>query len=783
MYAWLVLLPSVNIAQNKPSTYIGTNLSRGTELRVLRLAVSCRGEYTQSVEGNSDAQKVEEVLRIMKAWIAEINDIYGREYSVRFELVPDQLLRTLIFTNPNNDPWPDMEGAGCDGAGKIHDIQGKVIDGLIGADKYDFSHVVLGNFNGGCAGGFKGGHSGGFDIGVTRHEMGHQFQQGHTISNGGNNNYEPENAGKSIQGGNSEPHAHAYSFHQLALHLLNSEPNTGRNVPTNNHVPSVNAGLDRAIPIGTPFMLTGVAEDEDEGDRITYVWDQMDMGIAKNLPNPNDVEGAIFSRLVPTYNASRVFPMIDSLIANRFSSTLEQLPMHPRELNFRLTVNDNHMFNYQGTMVKASGINSDDVKITVVDNGGAFKVSSQQNAETYVGGSTQTITWNVSGTDKAPINTKNVKITMSNDGGKTFPIVLLNSTPNNGKAEVVLPNINTKLARIKVEAVDNYYFAINNQNFTVNQNTAKQGIRIFTSTPTLLVDEVEYRATYKIALLSKPSAPVEISLKTNDQAEISTDGLHFTNQIVLTLKDTTAVTITVLGTEDALMEGLHTDVIEHWVSNSGDPNNYPQGMIGEPIGVRISDAQMPAIVGIDFDNESSTDVPTNWIKISDIRNQTIKNIQTDSGIPSDISLTTSASDCGIGGCSFEYGFYSDLPKHWQSLFSIRGIAIARGTVTFTWSGLEPNTEYRVLVFGLNTFGELDQNVTIKGGGSPITFNQKGKQVTLYINEKESSNGMLMDFTKKITSTAEGTITIIVNPNTDRNADHKEVSFAGLGICK
>ena len=772
------LLPMALAAQNKPSSYIGTNLSRGTELRVLRLAVSCAGEFTQSVAGANDREKVNEVLRQMKAWLQEINITYGREYCVRFELIPDDLIRSIIFTNAANDPWPNMSGSGCDGAGNILDIQAKVIDELIGVDNYDFSHVILGNINGGCGGGFKTGYSGDFDIGVTRHEMGHQFQQSHTINYPDNNNYEPENAGRSIQGGNTHPFAHSASFHQLALHLLNFKANAGVKISTGNHVPTVNAGQDRAIPVGTPFILTTIADDSDAGDQLTYAWDQLDMGMPKNLPNSNDSEGAIFSRLVPSSNPTRTFPNMDSIIANRFSTSIEQLPTHPRELNFRLTVNDNHQYNYNGTIINASGINSDDIKITVVNNGGPFKLTSQQYSEKYTGGSTQTITWNVAGTNETPINTQNVKISLSADGGQTFPIVLSNSTINSGSAEVIIPNINTKLGRIKIEAIDNYFFSINSQNFTINQNSDIPGISIVTSAPDLLVSETGHTSAYTVGLLTNPAGEVSISIIADDQSEISIDGRNFSRKQVVSFNNTSPQTITVRGAYDNIAEGIQKGVIQHSVSATND-NNYPVGLLGEPVNLSISDAQIPPIAGVDFDEENSKKLAANWIKVSDIRNQSIMNIPLDDGTPTNISLNTTASQCGIGGCGFGADLYSKLPKHAQSLAGLSGVTYTRGTVTFTWSGLEANTTYRLFIFGLGVFGPMKQTVTISGSGAPVTFNQNGNPGQLYINDKESSDDLLVNFAKKITSTASGTITITVTPN----SGGIEMSFAGLGICK
>ncbi|MFT7072242.1 MAG: hypothetical protein ACJA1Z_001108 [Patiriisocius sp.] len=85
-----LLLSTIDLtSQNYPSPLIDINLSRGTELRVLKLAVSVTVKFTQSVAGTSDRVKVEEVLRQTKAWLEKINIIYGREYCVRFELLSD----------------------------------------------------------------------------------------------------------------------------------------------------------------------------------------------------------------------------------------------------------------------------------------------------------------------------------------------------------------------------------------------------------------------------------------------------------------------------------------------------------------------------------------------------------------------------------------------------------------------------------------------------------------------------------------------------------------------
>ncbi|MEL7532143.1 MAG: T9SS type A sorting domain-containing protein [Bacteroidota bacterium] len=445
-----------------PSPFVGINIPRGDSMRILRMAVSTMGEFTQQ-SGGLNATSL-----LIEPWLAQINEIYGREYCVRFEIIPNNDL--LIFPDLNTDPWGTLPAGsgGCTNAGIILSEQANVIDSIIGAPNYDISHVIAASpFGGGCAGGLKSGLSGGFDIPVTRHEIGHQFSQSHTINHSSNRNYEPESGGWTIQGGNAQGYAHAVSYHQLADFLLNNAALVGTKLPTNNHIPSVDAGPDVVIPISTPFTLTGWASDPDPEDSLTYVWDNMNRGLPQTIPVGDDTQGAIFMRLKPDTNASRTFPQMSDVVANNNVNSQEQLPSQSRIMDIRLTVNDNHQILYNGEMINASGINSDDIQITVAD-AGPFEVTSQASAGIiYTGGSDQMLSWAVNGTDAPPINTQFVSISLSLDGGYTYPISLLDSTANDGSESISLPNISTTQARLKVAAKGNIYFDINTHDFEI----------------------------------------------------------------------------------------------------------------------------------------------------------------------------------------------------------------------------------------------------------------------------------------------------------------------------
>ena len=246
----------------------------------------------------------------------------------------------------------------------------------------------------------------------------------------------------------------------------------GTQVPTGNTIPTADAGPDRVIPLSTPFTLRATATDPDAGDSLTYVWDNMNRGIARTIPLADDSQGALFMRLLPGTDPARTFPRMSDVVAGDNANGREQLPTTPRILDIRLSVNDNHQIIYQGQLVNAGGTNSDDIRITVADAGPFVVTSQSAPGITYLGGSEQTVTSAVNGTDNPPISTQQVSIHLSTDGGFTYPTLLLAGTPNSGSATVALPNISTETARIRVSADNNIYFDLNARDFAIELNVS-----------------------------------------------------------------------------------------------------------------------------------------------------------------------------------------------------------------------------------------------------------------------------------------------------------------------
>jgi hypothetical protein len=288
------------------------------------------------------------------------------------------------------------------------------------------------------------------------------------------------------------------------------QENTGFKVEdTTNHAPVVTVAPQYTVPLQTPFSLTGSATDAD-GDKVTYMWEQNDRGgvSGTGLVDNLKTTGPLFRQFgtaaivtaadtlkyySPGENAvnsdpTRVFPDALQISLNNTNAKTGVCPTAPaapavvpaalvdcyseflptsawvgfnndRTLHFRLTARD-----YRAG---GGGIGFGDTALVLAQNTGPFLVTSQSTSDAVPGGSAQPITWDVAGTDVAPVDAKNVKISVSTDGGATFPHVLSESTPNDGSESLSIPDVATQKARIKIEAVGNVFFDLSDADFTI----------------------------------------------------------------------------------------------------------------------------------------------------------------------------------------------------------------------------------------------------------------------------------------------------------------------------
>ena len=165
------------------------------------------------------------------------------------------------------------------------------------------------------------------------------------------------------------------------------------------------------------------------------------------------------------------------------------LPTYTRNLTFRLTARDNR--------AGGGGVDYAQMSTFFVDgNSGPFVVTSPNTNVSWTGNTSQTITWNVANTSASQVNCANVKILLSTNGGNNFNTVIVASTPNDGSEVITIPNSPTSQARIKVEAVGNYFFDISNVNFTIVNNP-------------IVNDPVSFNAT------TISSSQIDLSFATN----------------------------------------------------------------------------------------------------------------------------------------------------------------------------------------------------------------------------------------------------------------------------
>ncbi|MBI2419219.1 MAG: hypothetical protein HYV28_15225 [Ignavibacteriales bacterium] len=451
----------------------------GTQLRTYRLAVAATGEYT-AFHGGTVANALAAIVTTMN----RVNGIYESEVAIRMVLIGNT--NTIIYTNSATDPYTN----GTPGT-MINQNQTN-INSVIGSANYDIGHV-FGTNSGGLAGvgvvcystakarGVTGSSApvgDPFDVDYVAHEMGHQFSAHHTFNGttgscGGSNRsadnaYEP-GSGTTIMGyagicgaqdiqPNSDAYFHLASILQIVAYSTIGYGNTCPvTTNTGNNPPVVEAGPGEfTIPYNTPFWLNGSATDPN-ADALTYCWEEYDLGAA-GAPNSPSGNAPIFRSFSPMVATSRTFPKIADIV-NNTQVMGEILPSYSRTMKFKLTARDNR--------AGGGGIGWDSMYFNVVNTAGPFLVTAPNTAISVAGNTTQSIIWDVANTNTSPVNCSTVNILLSTDGGYTFPTVLAANTPNDGTENVIIPNIATTQARIRIESVGNYFFDISNTNFTI----------------------------------------------------------------------------------------------------------------------------------------------------------------------------------------------------------------------------------------------------------------------------------------------------------------------------
>ena len=463
-------------------------------LRQYRLAIACTGEFGQ-IRAN-----IEEVLADINTTVTRLNQIFENDLSIRMILVDRN--DEIIYDNPQTDPYAIPTSFPDEDTGSGRWLLARntgIINNTIGTGSYDLGHIYhrqctdVGGvaFLGSICGDLKGGgvtcHSP-FEtlehntISIAAHEMGHQLGSPHSFNNCRGDNQSPPDgfepgSGTTIMsyaglcGSNNvqsynDDYYHVGSLINIYRTTRDGAQSCAEEINIDNHEPDVELDYTDGfyIPINTPFILTGNATDED-GNNMTYSWEQVNSGPLSTLGSPlNDAPG--FRVYYPDENKTRIFPKSNFLLSNS-SSQVEVLATYNRNYNFQFVVRDNN---------PGGGTASwEEISFFASDVGGPFLVTSNNTNDNMSAGDEHMVTWEVAGTDLAPINCQNVNIYISYDSEINTDainddlILLAENTPNDGSHAIVIPTRLTTRARIVVRAADNIFFDVSDRNNTVEE--------------------------------------------------------------------------------------------------------------------------------------------------------------------------------------------------------------------------------------------------------------------------------------------------------------------------
>lgn len=597
-----------SVNQNIPITH-RTSSDDGV-LRVIRLAQSCNGEYANFFGASSAGTPADTaiVLAAFNATLTRCNGVYEKDLALHLNLIPET--GNVIFFDPATDPYTSL--------GQWNTQLQNTLNSNVGNALYDIGHMFGasgGGGNAGCIGcvcvdGTKGrgitspadgipmGDN--FDIDYVVHEIGHQLGANHTFSHSseGSGVNKEVGSGVTIMGYagitsyDVAPHSldiyHEASIEQIQTNLATKTCPVVTNISGTNATPVVASIPNRIIPISTPFALNGSATDANTGDVLTYCWEQNDDAGSNTGANsnasPTKVIGPNFITVTPTVSGTRLFPRLSSILAGQlFTNQIggdagmrsEYLSSVSRNLNFRLTVRDNSLYS-SVVPLKVGQTAFTDMVVTVSNTSGPFAVTAPNTNVTWPSGSTQTITWDVNNTTAAPVSCANVKISMSTDGGLTFPTVLAANTANDGSEALVIPGSPTTTARIKIEAVDNIFFDISNTNFIISApvngfsfgQPAPVIVACGTATPATITITSAVTGTFvtpiAITYTSVPAGPV-VTFTPNPLVPGTSTIATITNAAILQF-GTYAITVT--GTAGAVVQ---TTTINFTVSPGTGP--------------------------------------------------------------------------------------------------------------------------------------------------------------------------------------------------------------------
>lgn len=440
------------------------------------VAIAATGEFS-NYHGAMGPGQSDLVHSAIVTTINRVNQIYSHEIGLRLKLIANN--DEVFYYNRMTDPY-----SGGSASGMLTENT-ENLNAVLGEESYDLGHVFSAGFNSGVAylsvscRDFRGAGVTGsvapegdpFAIDYVAHEIGHQIGANHTQNNACNYSavagVEP-GSGSTIMGyagicapdvqESSDDYFHGMSLREIAGHLqAGAGASCATLLDTTLTRPTIMELEDETIPPNTPLLLSSSAEG---GANLTYGWEQMDPEKAIFMPpSPKNKTGPMFRSLPPIGLPERYLPALPDVIQG-VTPKWEVLPDISRELNFRLTARSNN--------AEYGCWSSEDIKLTVDDADGAFRVTDPNSGNQFSSGQSAQVLWETANTQEDPIGCSTVDILLSMDGGNTFTLIAEGEN-NDGFAIVDLPEEITTAGRIMVRCVENVFYAVSEIDFTIKQ--------------------------------------------------------------------------------------------------------------------------------------------------------------------------------------------------------------------------------------------------------------------------------------------------------------------------